>query len=290
MKTELLALFLATTLFASSGCAKEPEKHMLFQIPGESNSVYLLGSIHMLRKQDHPLPEVMQDAYEDAEVLVMELDMDDIDMAALAGLFGSAAAATDGETLESLMGDSYPKAVEMADAIDANLTVFNKFEPWFVATTIVQLEMMKIGFYEHLGVESYFTKLAEEDQKEILGLETAEFQLSLFDEMPLEEQRQLFVLSLEQAGDIEVEMGTMVDAWDSGNVEALHDMLNDSMSSMESFYQELVVNRNKNWIPEIEGFLKQNDDYLVIVGAGHLTGEYGVVELLRQRGFEVQQH
>ena len=158
MKTKFIAVLLSTTLTFAAGCADSHERHMLFQMSSETNTVYLLGSIHMLRKQDHPLPSVMQDAYQDAEILVMELGMDDLDPTALASTFRDVASVQQGQTLESLMGEQYQEAVKLAETMDANLKVFNNFEPWFVAITIVNLEMMKIGYFEHLGLESPFFK------------------------------------------------------------------------------------------------------------------------------------
>ncbi len=289
-KTKLLGLLLGFALGTTVGCAKDDQQHMLFEVAGKTNTVYLLGSIHMLRRQDHPLPEVMHTAYTDAEVLVMELDMDDLDPAALAGLFGQAAQAENGETLESLLGSDYSEAEQLASNIEANLTVFNKFEPWFVALTIANLELMKLGYYDHHGVESYFTKLADQDGKEIYGLETPEFQLSLFDELPIDEQRHLFIETLRQAAGIEQDMSTMVETWRAGDGDRLHDMLFESMLTMGSLYDALVVKRNQNWISRIEDYLAQEDDFLVIVGAGHLSGEQGVVELLKGRGFKITQH
>ena len=108
--------------------------------------------------------------------------------------------------------------------------------------------------------------------------------------MPLDEQRTLFLSSLEQASQLDEEMSLMVEAWRTGDVDQLHDMLFESLEGMESLYDQLVVKRNENWISRIEEMLGQQDDYLVIVGAGHLAGEEGVVELLRQRGLEVIQH
>ena len=289
-KTKFLGALLALSLGASHGCASDDQKHMLFEVTGETNTVYLLGSIHMLRKQDHPLPDVMHTAYADAETLVMELDMDDLDPTALASIFGRAATAENGETLESLLGNEYSEAEQLAEEIEANLTVFNKFEPWFVALTIANLELMKLGYYDHHGVESHFMKLASQDGKEIYGLETPEFQLSLFDELPVAEQRHLFIETLRQASAIEQDMATMVETWRAGDGDRLHDMLFESMLTMGSLYDALVVQRNQNWILPIEDYLTQKDDFLVIVGAGHLSGEHGVVELLKERGFEIKQH
>ena len=263
---------------------------MLFEVSGKSNQIFLLGSIHMLRKQDYPLPRVVEEAYQAAEVLVMELDMDDLNPMELVSVFAGSATATEGQTLRSLMGEeSYSKAEKLAVPIDANLAVFNAFEPWFAAMTIVNLQMNKLGFSESLGIEMHFVPRAAKDKKEILGLETAEFQLAIFDSLPLPLQRELLLTSLEQAADLADQTETMIQAWKSGDTKQLHELLTDSMEETPQLYDQVVVQRNRNWIPEIEGYLDQEEDYLIVVGAGHLVGENSVIDLLRKKGHEVRQ-
>ena len=88
------------------------------EVDGKSNSVYLLGSIHMLREQDHPLPGVIDSAYDDAEIIVMELDMDDMDPAYTQMAFNRAGVRTDGTTLRDLMGDdAYAQAEEAGSRV-----------------------------------------------------------------------------------------------------------------------------------------------------------------------------
>lgn len=289
---KLICIGFSLFFLLTPGFSKDNEpSSMLFEVVGKSNQVFLLGSIHMLRKQDYPLPQVMDEAYDTAETLVMELDMDDLNPMELIGVFAGSATATNGQTLRSIMGrDAYAKAEKLAAPINANLTIFNAFEPWFAAMTIVNLQMNKLGFSENLGVEMHFVLRASKDKKEILGLETVEFQLSIFDSLPLPLQRELLLSSLEQAADLEGQTTAMIQAWKSGDTLQLNELLTDSMEETPKLYDQVVIQRNRNWIPEIESYLNDDDDYLVIVGAGHLVGKNSVVDLLRKKGHQVQQH
>ncbi|MDH5622484.1 MAG: TraB/GumN family protein, partial [Gammaproteobacteria bacterium] len=112
----------------------------LWQVAGANNSVYLLGSIHLLRSEDYPLPSAFDAAYDDAEVLVMEVDMDDLDPLAAQILFTTYGVLKDATTLRDLMGDQlYKEAVAAAEVIDIPLEMLSKTEPWYAAMTI---EMM----------------------------------------------------------------------------------------------------------------------------------------------------
>ena len=108
-----LVLWLATSI-----CLADDDAHpvTLWQADGTDNTIYLLGSIHLLRAEDHPLPRVIDTAYDDAEVIVMELDMDDLDPVYTQAAFNAAGVMTDGSTLQEIMGeDLYAQAEAAAE-------------------------------------------------------------------------------------------------------------------------------------------------------------------------------
>ena len=175
----LLLLCLVT-----SGARAEEAGHplTLWRVDGSANSVYLLGSIHLLRAGDHPLPHAIDAAYADAEVLIMELDMDDLDPAGAQAAFNRAGVMTDGTTLRDLMGEEYYRAAEQAAAaIDVPLDMLASSEPWLAAMTVELMMLYRIGFNPMLGVEMFLMSRAVADQKPIEGLEEVEEQLEFLD-------------------------------------------------------------------------------------------------------------
>lgn len=279
-------------LLASSSPALADDAHplSLWQIDGANNSVYLLGSIHMLREEDYPLPSMIYSAYREAEVLVMELDMDDLDPAAEQALATDLGLIKDGRALRDLMGPKlYAEAEELAEALQIPLTILEKSEPWFAAINVEMMMLMRIGFDPKQGIEYHLSGLAMGDHKEILGLETTREQLEILDNLSSESQREMLIQTLSDSLEIADAMDEMVEAWRYGDIEFLEESLLDDMQEFEELHEAIVVQRNKNWVEKIQELLHREDDYLIIVGALHLVGDEGVPHLLSQRGLDVVQ-
>ncbi len=262
----------------------------LWRAQGISNSVYLLGSIHLLREEDHPLPSVIDEAYEDAEVLIMELDMDDLDGAATQQLFNRNGVLRDGRTLRDLMGeDLYERAAAAARASDIPLDMLDKSEPWLAAITVEMMSLYRIGFNPAFGVEMHLTARAVADGKPIEGLELIEEQLAFLDGLSLPAQRNMLIQTLEESARMRELIDSIINAWRYGDLAFLEAELLDSLQGHEELSDALVTNRNRRWVSQISELLDDPDDYLVIVGALHLVGEQGVPSLLASEGVEIVQ-
>lgn len=282
-----LALVLVLAL---TGCrdAARPE-HILWLLHGETNSVYLLGSVHVLRDQDYPLPAAFEAAYADAERLVMELDMDEIDPVTMTRTMLDAGLISNGGTLQSWLGEAiWQQALAAAQPLDIDLDLLQRTEPWFAALTIVENELMRLGYNPLQGVEMYYAARARADSKPVDGLETLEQQVNLFDGLPIETQRLFLLKAIEDASVLKASMDTLIEAWKRGDAAALETELVDSFAEFPLVYRSVVAERNRQWIGQIEALLDEPQDYLVIVGALHLIGEDSVVQLLRRRGHRIE--
>jgi hypothetical protein len=262
----------------------------MWQVDGRTNTVYVLGSIHLLREQDHPLPGVIDSAYEDAEVIVMELDMDDMDPAYTQMAFNRAGVMTDGTTLRDLMGDdAYSRAAEAAAAVDIPLDMLAQSEPWLAAMTIEIMLLYRIGFNPMLGVEMTMTSRAARDGKPIQGLETVDEQLAFLDGLPLDVQSEMLVQTLAEGAALEESIDDIIDAWRNGDMASLESDLLSSIEDQAELSEVLITGRNQRWVEAIVGMLGDDKDYLVIVGALHLVGDDGVPALLQKKGLGIQQ-
>jgi len=262
----------------------------LWRVDGAENSVYLLGSIHLLRAEDHPLPRAIDAAYADAEVLVMELDMDDLDPARTQAAFNSAGVMSDGTTLRELMGEEYYRAAEEAAAvIDVPLDMLASSEPWLAAMTVELMMLYRMGFDPMLGVEMTMTNRATADGKPIEGLETVEQQLGFLDGLPLEAQREMLLQTLLQGAEMNGSVDALIDAWRRGDTATLETELLQSIEEQADLHEALIVDRNRRWAETIATWLDDELDYLVVVGALHLVGDDGVPSLLGQAGYGIQQ-
>ncbi len=279
-------LVLALWLPVSTALA---DKLPIWEIEGNSNRVLLMGSIHFLRSSDYPLPEGMDAAYELADKLVMEVDMDSLDPMRTQGVLTSLGISRNGGLRTALGEETYNEAAERAEKLGIPFAMFEPMEPWFAALTITQLRMMQLGFDPSWGIETRLTQRAAADDKEIAGLETLEEQLGFMADMEAETQREFLLQSLDEAETIETMVGNMVDAWRAGDSSALEEVLLEGFETAPGLEDALLIKRNRNWVEPILELQNQDGNYLVVVGAAHLVGDNSVIEMLADRGLEIRQ-
>ena len=287
MRKAFAALFILLVVSVARG---DDESAMIWVAEGDSNRVYLMGSIHMLREQDHPLPGIVDAVYDDAEKLVMEIDMDDIDpLAALQFLMQEGVLQGD-TTLKDIMGASlYAQAQASAAENDIPIEMLEKSEPWLAAMTVQEMIMMRIGFKAEFGIEMYLMAKASADGKPITGLETIEQQLGFLDGLSPDTQSRWLLQSIVEGRHMEMLIDEMVAAWRNGDIQFLERELLLEMDAYPELHDALLADRNKSWIMPIMNMLDDRDDYLVIVGAAHLVGDDGVPDLLSKQGVRIKQ-
>lgn len=282
---------LCCALLAASAALRADEHALpLWQLEGIENRVYLLGSVHLLRASDYPLPAEIYAAYEDAEALVMELDMDDLDPAAAVALAAELGViAGDGSLAELLGAAGYEQARTLAAAANIPLEQFGQTEPWLAALSVEQLALSRLGFDASLGLEDHLTERARADGKEIVGLETLREQLGLLDELPLDVQRRLLLRTLEDSIELDELIDDVIRAWRVGDLTALEDAMLADVLELPELYAALIVGRNRRFAAEIAALLDDSDDYLVVIGTLHMVGEDGLPRMLAERGHRAVQ-
>jgi uncharacterized protein YbaP (TraB family) len=288
----LTALLLALSVALAPAPAFARGKHILWTVQGKQNTVYLLGSIHVLRAGDAALSDVAERAYDDAEQLVMEVDLDDpgeTDPMAMLEVMQRKALLPEGQSLRGVLGSDYDSVNRRAQQAGLDLALFDGFAPWMVATTLLQLELAKRGFSPEFGIEQVLARRAAGDEKPVQGLETTAQQLELLAGMPMPMQKRFLIMTLDDSAQIDEEIGELVGAWQAGDTDALAALLSDEFDEFPDLYRRLTVDRNRAWVGRLADLLDDRDDYLVVVGALHLVGENSVVDLLEQRGYEVVQ-
>ena len=282
-------IFAVAIIFVLPGLAASQPVTM-WQTQGEQNKIFLLGSIHLLRPSDYPIPSVIYSAYDEAETLIMELDMDDMDPMATQAIVLQLGMNADGETLEDILGArDYAKAVSLANDLEIPLAMLSGSKPWLAAVTIETLMLTRVGFDPSRGIEMHLTARAANDNKNVIGLETAQQQIEILAGLSMDAQREMLMQTLAEGGQIEALLEDIIDAWRNGDIEYLDETLLSDMEESRELYQKVVVERNRNWVQQIDALLDDDDDYLIIVGTMHLIGDDGVPALLRKRGLKVQQ-
>jgi len=289
----LVALIAAAAVAGMPCGAAAAERNVLWSVRGQHNTVYLFGSIHLLRPGDVGLPRAAESAYADAEQLVMEIDMDDpaiADPTAMSLQMQRSAQLPGGQSLRTVLGDDYASIASRAREAGLDLAVLDGFAPWLVATILLQLEMAKRGFVAEHGIEQQLAERAVTDGKPILGLETPAQQFAVLAGLSLAEQKRFLLMTLEESAHADARLEHLLVAWRTGDTASLADVLSEEFDAFPELYRPLTEDRNRAWIGQLAELLDDRDDYLVVVGALHLVGRNSVVEMLQQRGYTVTQH
>ena len=288
-KPAIAALLLATaTGFASA----EPPKPLLWKVSDANNSIYLLGSFHLLKESDYPLAASTDAALDDAEHVVFELAPAEMADPALGQKMAAAARRTDGKTLQqSLPEATWKQLSDWTAKRSLPIANFQPYEAWFVSLLVSLTEMQIVGLNPEHGLDKHFGERAIKAGKPVRGLETGEQQIALFDGMGEKEQLQALQDTLSEVSNIEAEVQKLHTLWRAGDADGLFAVTGGEMKDeYPQLYQRLNVERNNAWLPRLAAMLDDSasDDTLVVVGAMHLLGDEGVVALLKAKGYRVE--
>jgi len=269
--------------------AHSAETTSLWKVTGDDSgpSIYLAGSIHILSEDDHPLHPAFEAAYRASDDLVLEIatneDPGSDTLALEKGMYGKGRKISD-----DLSPQMYAELGKYLKGVGLPPTAMDGFRPWMASMTISITEIMKMGGRPELGVDTFFEERAVKDGKTVRGLETTEFQIGLFAKLNKEEQEKMLGSTLKDMATVETDFPKMVKAWREGDDATVGKMIDDSMSGSPQFRKELLDNRNENWAKKIKEYIKGDKDIMVIVGAAHLVGEKGLIELLKVSGIRVE--
>jgi uncharacterized protein len=284
----LLALSLLGSLSAAALSAQAASP--VWVLRGPHATIYLAGSVHLLPAQSSTLPAAFDRAYADSKKLVMELDMGKIDPMAVAGWMSEHGTLPEGTTLRSLVGDArYQRLSTAAGELNAPVDLLNGQAPWVVGLELADLEYMHEGFDPQQGVEEQLVRRAQADAKATDGLETIDEELSGLEGLSHEDQLRLLDQTLDDLKEPQQQMQEILSAWRHGDAAQLAALLGREYRAFPALYRPLVTERNKRWLPKIEQLLNGNENTMVVVGALHLVGDGGLLELLRRAGFTATQ-
>ncbi len=259
-------------------------------ITSGNNTVYLGGTVHLLRPTDYPLPEEYEQAYQASSEIYFETDISAMtDFSVQAQMLQQLS--YDGDrTLKTVLNtEAYTALSAYADKLGLPLMMLEKFKPGMVVSTLQLLEFQKMGFTPE-GVDNYFNTKAIADAKTLGQLESIEQQIGFLAAMGEGNESEFILLSLRDLEETEAVMEEMIKAWREGDNDKLAELfIADMKAEAPELYDSLLLQRNLNWIPQIESMLRDADTEFVLVGAAHLVGDQGLLDLLSRKGFQVKQ-
>lgn len=280
----------------------EKENRLLWEISGQGLKApsYLYGTIHMIPTEDYFLTEATEAAFDKSSLVAFEIDTEEMtNPAALMGLMSKMYMNNDTTLADLLSEEDYEVVSTHFEEMGMPMLFMGKIKPMFL--TILAGEDMKemkenggaLGMMGGEGMKSYELELTERAKtatKPIVGLETAEFQMSLFDSIPYSAQAQMLLETVrseqdEEAGEEEDSaMDKMIKLYTTQDIVGMQSMMSDDPAGIGGYEELLLLKRNRNWIPVMEKLMAEETVFFA-VGAGHLGGEEGVIALLRKQGY-----
>lgn len=295
MKSRLFALALCALLLPAAHAdqpAADAKRPLLWKVSDSDNAVYLLGSFHLLKEDDYPLPAEVDRAFDDSASLLFEIDPAAMTSPESATVMQKYMAYDNGETLSTVL----PKATlarlsTLVSAGGGSVQALEHSEPWAVNLGLVLGVTRAMGFRPELGLDRTLMARAGAAGKPTAGLETVDDQMKAMDAVPHAEQAQELEEFLADPQKAVREMGDMHAWWRAGDVARLDSGMRAEMArKTPESYRLLDVARNQAWLPQVEKRLagSRKDNTLVVVGALHLLGSDGLVEQLRAKGYTVE--
>lgn len=298
----LAAAMMALTFITSCKTGKSAQSSMqgkeekladalLWEITGEgiAKPSYIFGTIHMINQNDYFLPKGTLSAIEDSEQMIFEIDMAEMtDMSALMGVMGKIFM-KDNISLKDLLDDTeYALVKAHFEKIGMPLAFLERIKPMFLSA-LAYGDMDPQGL-QNGAIKSYeieFYQLAKDKSMETGGLETIDFQISVFDSIPYEAQAKMLVETIKTSSSDNDEFKIMSDMYKAQKINDMISMMSAEGSDIADYQDILLTTRNVNWIPQIIEQAKSKQTFFA-VGAGHLAGSTGVLNLLKKQGIKIR--
>lgn len=269
-------------LFSASGAWAESS---VWVASSARAKVYLAGSFHMLRSSDYPLPDEFSTAYKESRKLVFEVPLDK--ESSMANLLGFAIY-SDGTTLKDhITKEAYNQAESFCKERNYPIKQFEFFRPSFFIMTLTVLEMARIGADPQKGIDYFFKDKAVQDGKKTGSLETIDEQIKLLASIDESMGSDQILESIGELKQIETMLEESLAVWKKGDESGMEKLYINEMKKYPQLYKSLIVDRNNKWLTNVTGYLNGPENTMVIVGAAHLAGPDGLVNLLRKKGYKV---
>jgi uncharacterized protein YbaP (TraB family) len=264
-----------------------PSEGIFYRVHKDNQTVYLLGSIHIGDTTIYPLNQKIDVAFEEADLLAVEINIEDINETEASQTMMQQGLYQDGTTLSTVVEDeAFNDAVGYLSDLGLNEEMINQFQPWFVTMMLSEVALGKSNLTSENGVDKHFITRANEKKLPIISLESVESQIASISSAPVEEQIESLEITLDSMDIYEEELTQLMRVWRSGSIDVIAQMRDMSEGSEQLAMDE----RDLLMTDKIEGFLSADDGetYFVVVGALHLAGDNSIVDLLETRGYSVE--
>jgi uncharacterized protein YbaP (TraB family) len=253
-------------------------------------AVYLVGSVHMLTTDFYPLPPSLDAGFNDSDLLVEEADLGEMLSPNMQFSMLSRGMLPAGQSLDKVISPATLALLgKHTSGLGMPIDALKQFKPWMLAMTIEAMEWQKAGFDAELGLDKHFFDRAQTENKSVQGLETTDFQISLFDGMTLEQQDRFLAETLKGVATETASVTKLAAAWKVGDLPSIERLVLADVKDDPLVYDRLLVARNRTWLPKIEALFLRPRHAFVVVGAAHLVGPDGLLAMLKAKGYQLVQ-
>jgi uncharacterized protein len=281
---------LGTPFYPVHAAQKNPSNVFMWSVQGPKSKVFLLGSMHMFKAASYPLEPRIEKAYQSCPRVVFEADLEGPGTHEIRDMMLKLGTYHDGKTLPKEISEkTYALFRERVEANNLKVEQFDTYKPWFAALSIATVELKRLGFTAQNGLDAHFSDEAVSDKKKMIYLETARQQLDLLANALPGKEEDLLKQALEEIAVLEKASTEMVQAWKAGDAARMEAFTQKSLKEFPQVEKKLFTERNKAWTTRISRLLSQEGDVFVVVGAGHLVGKGGLLEMLKAKGYNVVQ-
>jgi uncharacterized protein YbaP (TraB family) len=270
----------ATLCFAQSS---------VWEISKNGKTLYLGGSVHLLRNEDFPLPAAFDAAFKKAQFIVFEADIEQASTPEVVQMIMGKSMLPGNQTLQTILDkNTYERLGILCKKLSLPIEQLQKLKPAMLLNTLTVLQLQQIGFTPQ-GVDAYYLSKAKETKKETGFLETVEQQITFLTDIGAGYENEYVQYSLDDFDKMEKDIPILISSWKKG---VFDELLSDMLQGKEKFptaYKALFTDRNNDWIPKIENYLRGDKTAFVIVGLAHLHTSDGLLELLKNKGYKIKQ-
>ena len=289
----ILAILIITSCISTKDNIKKQKTTFLWKVTSGSTNVFLLGSIHLASKDIYPLNPEIEKAFSKSAVLVVEVDVEKNNGFDMIFSMMDRISYPPGESLKTnISKELYGLLKEELGKMGFDITMFNTLKPWVIAFLIETIQLTELGYKPEYGIDIHFLNKAR-GSKVIEELETLDYQLSLFEDLPNNIQVLYLNYTLTSMENREQYLTQIFNFWKTGKTKQLEDILLDDLNEnpeLEVFYEKILFKRNKNMVVKIEEYLKSDKICFIVVGAAHLVGDRGIVDILKKKGYSAIQY
>jgi uncharacterized protein YbaP (TraB family) len=283
--TLIKALTLSTSLILSLGL----QAASVWKITNNQHSLYIGGTIHVLTPEDYPLAKEYNLAYQAADKVVFETDMETATSPEFSQKMMNQMMYSDGTTINKVLHpDTYQALAIHLSTRQIPMQTFASHKPSLLAISLTFIELQAMG-YTSEGVDMFFANKAKAQGKELGWLETPDEQLAFIVKMGDEDPNAMIEYTLKDIIKMPAMFGKLHSTWLIGDMQGMADVgITPFKADYPAIYEDLLVTRNNNWLPKIVKMLNDQPTELILVGALHLAGPDSVLTKLQAKGYKIE--